>query len=143
VHQDNIIKLAKEERFEDVFNIPVGSPIDKVRRRFMLMTAQHRSEHELCAAINKAWTTLRNETSQERLERMCRVGYTMASAGAYDEAIQHLRRSLTLQGDKNNVYKTLAACLNARAVKKADKAQEILKNTQSKVIDNIIYGDWF
>lgn len=143
MHQDNIIKLAKEERFEDVFDVPIGSPLDNIRRRFMLMTARHRSERELCAVINKAWTTLRNETSQERLERMCRVGHTIASTGAYDEAIQHLRRSLTLQGDKNDIYKSLAACLNARAIEKVSKASEMLKNAQSKVIDNIIYGDWF
>ena len=143
MERNEILKLAKEERFEEILDVSTGEPVVKIRRRFTLMISRHDSDGELCAAINKAWTILQHETSQERLERMCRVGHTMAKTGAYDEAIQYLGKALMLPGDKNIAQKSLAAYLNARAVEKANKANEMLKNAQSRVRDNIIHGNWF
>jgi len=144
--RNEILKLVKEDRFEEVLEVPIGAPLDNVRHCFMLMRSRHNSDDEACAAMNKAWTTLRHETSQERLERICRISHILSNIGGIggnDKAIQHLRKALTLPGDRKIVRRNLAAYLNALAVEKANKANEMLKNAQSKMLENIIHGNWF
>lgn len=141
-NRDEILKLVEQDRLEDALDVPIREASDKVGRRFRLLAHRHRSDDELTGALSKAWAVLRAETPKDLMERLCRVGHTLAQAGDYNAALRYLETAIRLPGDRALARKVMAACLNARAVEKANRADEMLKKGQKTLVKNIVYGRW-
>lgn len=154
----SIPRLVESERYEAALGLRPGASIRDIDRALIRLSARHRGEREVIAALNKAASALKSERRDPGRGSPSRGGTTRAarirvqelfarlqradSEDDYDTSIDSLRTMCSElppeQVGQLGLRGAIANRLTARAVEKANEAGALIEEAAKRQLDDAL-----